>query len=238
MPSWYDRKKYSKGLRGVAQVHSSEQFRADRLRQQYFLSKFELRARGYERITLIEGCKCVIQGSFDGFMSVNHCTIKIVEPQPPGGQRPAPEFVVAVCMIPPNRRVTLGVDVEGQSDCTSYFVEFWRSRHAAAIGSSNFNPDALLMKVKHFANATQANIVATRMLLSNIAVTLPPVNSELKDRDGWVIDTRIPGKNTVECASLAITNNQDKDFCYPIMIKRGMEKILRLAAEEDTSEKG
>ncbi|UYM16508.1 hypothetical protein [Endozoicomonas euniceicola] len=241
MPSWFERRKDSQGLglSGVTQARGSEQFRVNRFRQQYFLSKFDLKARGYERITLINGCSCVIEGSFDGFMSVNHCTIKIIEPKPSdGGPRPAPEFVVVTCMIPPDRRVSLGVDVEGQSRFTSYFVEFWRSRDAGAIGSSNFNPDALLMKVNNFANATEANIVATRMLLSNIAVTLPPINSEKKDRNGWFIDTRIPGENTVECASLKITGGQDRDFFYPIMMKRGMEKILRLVAEEDTSENG
>ena len=238
MPSWYDRRKYSKALRGVAQVRASEQFRVNRFREQYFLSKYDLRVRGYERITLMLGCHCIIQGSFDGFMSADHCTIKITEPKPSGGQRPAPEFVVVTSMIPSDRKVSLGVDVEGQSKFTTYFVEFWRSRAAGDIGSSSFNPDILLMKVKDFANATEANIVSTRMLLSNIAVTLPPTNSEKKSGDGYFIDTRVPGENTVECASLEMTGCQDRDYYYPIMIKRGMDKILRLAAEEDTSENG
>ncbi|MET4694035.1 hypothetical protein [Endozoicomonas lisbonensis] len=238
MSSWYERRKYSKGLKGAAQVHSSEQFRVDRFRQQFFLSKYELQARGYEKITLKKGCNCVIQGSFDGFVSANHCTIKITEPKPrDGGTRPAPDFVVAVCMIPPHKRVSLGVDVEGESSFTMHFVEFWRSTGAGAIGSSSFNPDVLLMQVKHFADATEANIVATRMLLSNIAVTLPTVNTEKKERDGSTIEARIPGENTVECAALGISNNQNKDICYPVMIKRGIEKIMRLATEGDKTEK-
>ncbi|MCW7552067.1 hypothetical protein NX722_05295 [Endozoicomonas gorgoniicola] len=237
MPSWYDRRKYSKGLRDVAETHRSEQFREDRFRRQYFLSKFELRARGYERIILKQGCGCVIHGSFDGFISVNHCTIKLTQPKPPGGQRPAPEFVVAVCMIPPHRRVSLDVKVEGKSKAASPLVEFWHSTDA--VGSSNYSPDTLLMRVKHFASASKANIAEARMLLSDIAFTMPPANSEIKDHQGYFIDRRGSGQDFIECAALEITGSQDKDFCYPIMIKRDMEKILRLVEEEeDTSEKG
>ena len=122
MPLWFDQRKYSKGLKRTAEAHGAEQFRVDRFRQQYFLSKYELQARGYEKISLIRGCNCTIQGSFDGFISADHCTIKLTEPKPTdGSSRPAPEFLVAVCMIPPHRRASLGVDVRVNrcSRCTS-----------------------------------------------------------------------------------------------------------------------
>ena len=237
MPSWFKRRKYSKGLTEAAQARGTEQFRVNRFRQQYFLSNYELKDRGYKKILLIPGSSCTIQGSFDGFISVDHCTIKLTEPKPTWGQRPAPEFLLAVCMIPPDRRASLGVDVEGESMLKPYFVEFWRSIDAGSIGSSGFNPDILLMKVKQFANVADANIAEARMLLSNVAVTLPPVNAEKKGRDGLAIDIRIPGENIVECAALGIGKHKNKNFCYPVMIMLGMEKLMRLSTEGDTTEK-
>ena len=154
-------------------ARSTYKFRVDRFMRQYFLSGYELEARGYQKIPCRPGCNCAIRGGFDGFASANDCTITITKPRPTDGSpRPAPQLVMATCMIPPVNRVSLEVDSNPDTFC---FVNFWSSRSKGAVGSSVFSPDVLMMQMKHFAFSNNANRAATQLLLSDICVEVPSV---------------------------------------------------------------
>lgn len=111
-------------------ARSTHGFRIKQFFNQYFLSEYELTAKGYDKLNY----RGSTEKGFDGFISKNECYIN-------DGN------VVAICIINPRNRVFFG---EHMAKNVSYGASFWCSRSYKQMGGASFNPDCLMLEVWGF----------------------------------------------------------------------------------------